>query len=42
LYFNFVIPATKLTKTGAKACYSLIGDLHGMQGAAVRVRLAPY
>ena len=24
-------PASKLPETPAKACYSLVGDLHGMQ-----------
>tara|TARA_B100000963_G_C22133268_1_gene454242 strand:+ start:145 stop:246 length:102 start_codon:yes stop_codon:yes gene_type:complete len=31
-----------MQKTSAKPCYSLVGDLHGMQGAEVRVRLAPF
>tara|TARA_R100000697_G_scaffold43212_1_gene56264 strand:- start:76 stop:246 length:171 start_codon:yes stop_codon:yes gene_type:complete len=35
---NIVIPATnpatKLAKTVAKPSYSLVGDLHGMQGVS--------
>ena len=42
---NIVIPATSpatnLAKTVAKPSYKYIEYLHGMQGAAVRVRLAP-
>tara|TARA_Y100000589_G_scaffold96744_1_gene91247 strand:+ start:2667 stop:2855 length:189 start_codon:yes stop_codon:yes gene_type:complete len=30
-----------MPRTPAKPSYSLVGDLHGMQGSAVRVRLAP-
>tara|TARA_B100000886_G_scaffold293923_1_gene220262 strand:+ start:212 stop:349 length:138 start_codon:yes stop_codon:yes gene_type:complete len=30
-----------MPKTPAKPSYSLVADLHGMQGSAVRVRLAP-
>ena len=34
-------PGTKSAKTVAKTSYSLVGDLHGIQGAAVQIRLAP-
>ena len=31
---NIVICASKLPEAPAKACYSLVGDLHGMQGVS--------
>ena len=34
-------PASKLSKTPAKPCYNLVGDLHGMQGGSCKFRLAP-
>ena len=41
---NIVIPATnpatKLAKTVTKPSYSLVGDLHGMQGAGAQISLA--
>lgn len=44
LYFIVIFvssPASKMPKTSAKPCYRLVGDLNSMQGAIVRVPLAP-